>query len=294
MEWSNLHDVPQPLAEAVMRAAAARDEEERGDYTVTELLLPPQLLRLLREHGDSLTVDVAERLNAFLGQAVHAAIEQVSVADALRETRLYMRVDGLTVSGRLDHYSLIDNVLTDWKVTSVWAFLLGPRREWEEQLNLYRLLLEENGYRVQGLQVVAILRDWVARRAEEDEGYPRAPFVRLPLPMWEREAALEFLLARLAEHRAETVRPCTDEERWVREGRWEVWSGRSGKRLRRFTTEDDARAWMQAKGEQGLRLAYAPGQPMRCLHYCPVRSVCPQWGAERAERGEEATTGDES
>src|SRR5688572_7249540 len=133
--------LPQPLVSAV-----ANDDYSRGDAdaSVTELPSPPQLVALLRKHGESLTEDVSERIWSLFGQAVHEILRRADV-DALTEMRLTIPVDGWRVSGAFDRLALFpDGLLSDWKVSSAYSVILrdsdgtvGIKPEWEKQLNLY-------------------------------------------------------------------------------------------------------------------------------------------------------------
>lgn len=241
---TNNHNLPDP----VVRALSYDDYDQVGDISITGLLKPVQARALEELHADDLPPeDVSERVWRLYGSAAHEFLYRSRDKDAvIAEKRLTMDVAGWTVSGKPDTYDLTTQELTDFKTTSVWSLVFEPkgRREWHEQMNLYRLLLEEHGHEVKSMQVIAILRDW-AKRDVGKQGYPAIPIVCIDIPVWSRAEAEAFLLERVTSHKTARERgtwaDCTDEERWL--------------------------------GKKG----YA-----RCEGYCRASVFCPQLARERA------------
>lgn len=220
MTLTNLHNLPDPL----VRAVTFDSYDQVGDISVTGLLRPTQMAFLESIHQSEAQEDVADRLWALLGSAAHEVLYRAGQGQ-MQERRLTMEVNGWTVSGKSDLYDPESGYITDWKVTSVWTVVFEPkgRKDWHEQLNLYRLLLEANGYEVKGLQVCAILRDWSERdRDRSTRGdYPPVPFKLIDLPMWEKPFADKFLENRVNAHQAASegiYDLCTDEDRWLNKG----------------------------------------------------------------------------
>ena len=113
-------------------------------------------------------------------------------------------------------------ILTDWKMTSVWAVMNGGKEEWESQLNVYAHLLRRHGHGVGRLRVVAILRDWRTGESKRTKNYPPLPIVTREIPLWEPAKALAFIEERVRLH-AEAkgaLADCSDEERWKRGGKY--------------------------------------------------------------------------
>lgn len=215
---TNNHNLPDP----VVRALSYDDYDQVGDISITGLLKPVQAVALERIHKDELPPeDVSERVWRLFGSAAHEFLYRSRDPDAvIAEQRLTMDVAGWTVSGKPDTYDLNTKALTDFKTTSVWSLVYEPkgRKEWHEQLNLYRLLLEANGYEVRSLSVVAILRDWTKRDTFKRTDYPAIPIVALNIPLWIKADAEAFLMERVTLHKAAreqgTWPNCTNEERW--------------------------------------------------------------------------------
>ena len=112
--------------------------------------------------------------------------------------------------------------------------------------------------------------------------------------LWPAGEAHQFLLSRLRLHIAAEggqYQPCTDEERWMRHS-WAVYKkDRDGRAVRAgFRTEEEAREYANAKLEplQTVHSFYdivlREGEPVRCMNWCPVSSVCPQWARDKEVR----------
>jgi len=55
----------------------------------------------------------------------------------------------MTISGTLDYYDGYNNILQDYKHTSVYSWIYPEsRKTWEAQLNIYAYMLKKHGYKV--------------------------------------------------------------------------------------------------------------------------------------------------
>ena len=256
----------------------------KGVYSVTTLIGPPQIKRLLDQHEDELSEDVSDRVWALLGRSVHKMLEHSAGTSEVTEKRLYAELDGYTVSGQTDNLDVRKHELFDWKTTSAWSVKAGLREDWIRQTNAYAWLAAENGIQVDKLFIAAILRDWSrTERMRYAPTYPEAPVVVLPVPSMPIHAVRNYLQERLMLHTAKTVADCTAAERWERPGKWALM--KQG-RMSAVKLEDTAEALMAYAQDKGLAvgeqdsaghwLVERPGEFVRCMDYCPVRSVCPQ------------------
>jgi hypothetical protein len=227
--------------------------------------------RLKREHWEQIEEDVSDRLWAIMGSAMHGVLAEHGAANELTEEKLIIKrqVAGreITISGIPDTYDA-SGVLSDWKFTSVFTRESGSKPEWRHQLNLYALMLEEHGFLVNSLQIVAIYRDWSRRHAEQD--IPHAEVI--PIMLLPREQQAQYLEQRLAAHMAASVDICTPEERWARPDTWAVMKKGRKTAMRVLNSEKDAESWLQANG--GDTIVKRPGEDIRCQGYCPVRQFC--------------------
>lgn len=206
------------------------------------------------------------------------------------EERLYWTYDGWVVSGQIDvHLSGELRKIQDFKFTSTYTLMNGGRAEWEKQLNTYADLRRKNGERVDGLEIIAILRDWRKAEARKDPSYPQRQVVVLPVELWSPEKADQWIIHRVRVHRDAELFPaqesiCTDEERWIKDTTWAVMKegqknavrGGAGllSRTEAFTFIDQKKS--EDKGE-GLYVQERTGFPTRCADYCNASAICEQW-----------------
>ena len=183
-----------------LRAVAQSLDRKIKEPTVTELLCGVRETYLKKT--TDYAVDPVQQLYAIHGSAVHTIHENHTDGNMLSEERL---TDNIT-SGKFDLYGQIidfsDKTLGDYKVTSSYKLMraLGyykvdvptgevyktglkkglpkTRREWRTdgvrylldwaiQLNYYRILLEERGFKVNRMEIQAMCRDYSLRIAAE-------------------------------------------------------------------------------------------------------------------------------
>jgi len=74
--------------------------------------------------------------------------------------------------------------------------------------------------------------------------------------------------------------PCTPEERWERPAVFAVRTPGRKSAVKLYEDRDLAQA--HADDLKGGYVEHRPGEPTRCLYYCPVAGFCPQRQAELA------------
>ena len=183
-----------------LRAVANSLNRKLQNATVTELLAGTMETFLTKT--TDYAVDPINQMYALHGSAVHTLNENYTEGNMLSEERLH---DEIT-SGKFDLFGQIldkeDNTLGDYKITSSYKLMkaLGyykidvptgevyktgtkkgqpkTKKEWRTdgvkhildwaiQLNYYRILLEERGFKVNRMEIQALCRDFNLRVASE-------------------------------------------------------------------------------------------------------------------------------
>jgi len=165
-------------------------------------------------------------------------------------------------------------VLSDYKITSVFSFLLGDKPEWEQQLNIYAWLYRKIGFQVKKLQIVAILRDWQSSKAGE-EGYPPAAAVTIDVPLWGEKEQQAFVEDRVRLHQAKDKAECSAKERWERPTTYAVRKVGNVRAKRVFRDKAEADAFLAESGK-GFEIEERPGEQVRCSRFCTVSKWCDQ------------------
>ncbi len=274
MKITNKHNLPQAIYCAVCKHNRKPSHDR---FSVTELIAPPLIKKLKIQYWDQLEEDASERLWSLLGQAIHSVLDKVDIETALQEEKLETEVDGAILTGRIDIYHE-DGLIEDYKVTSVWSFLLGEKPEWEQQLNCYAYLFRRNGFEVNRLRINAILRDWKQSEAQKNNDYPPIPFMSIDIPLWSMEYQENFIKQRIHIHNTSST--CTQEEKWYRGEKFAVKKSNNKTALRVFDTLEEAEKFVVAYQSQypktSLEIEKREGEYIRCKFYCPVRNVCPE------------------
>ena len=269
MSLTNEYGAPDVFVRAVEGDPYTKGE---ADFSATELLKPPQIVRLTKKHEDSITTDVRDEWWKLLGKGVHNILEQYG--EGLCEERFFAECNGIKISGAID--MLVDGAVTDYKVTSVFTIQRGLKPDWEQQLNIYAWLLRQNGITATSLTIVGLCRDWIQSRAAVKRDYPQSPIVPIKVPLWRDERQDAFVENRVRVHTMENTLPCTPEERWARGG-YTVLGG--GLKPRSFDSMNEAANYINQKEKPGRTFSIQEGGAkfVRCESWCSISDHCPQW-----------------
>jgi PD-(D/E)XK nuclease superfamily len=292
LKITNKHNVPETLV-----ALASRDYYSKGraDYSVTEIISPPRIQRLRRQHHENMEQDVSDMLWQLLGSALHVVAERGAADNHITEERIIADIGDVKLSGAIDIQKVTPEgiIITDYKFTSAWA-LRQDKPEWEAQQNIYAWLVEKvKGKKVIGVQICALIRDWSRREASVKADYPQAPIQVLELPLWPLEKTEAYIKERIDAHRLSKVQadwgdelpPCSDDDRWVRETKFAV--KREGRKtaIRVFDTEQEAKDL--AEKEKGY-VEVRKGEAIRCTgNFCGVAQWCSQYQQSLKEANDE-------
>jgi len=281
--------------EALVRAVS-NDSYSRGEgvnRSVTGLLAPPRQAALKEIHGHEIVEDVSDRTYALYGQLVHLLLERAGEQsrNAINEQRLYTEVNGWKISGQTDTLTLTEDqrswTISDFKFVTSYKFkrsysgeLVIPE-DYENQLNMYAYLLNENGFKVDGLKIVAIYRDWSKLEAKRDKNYPQLGAETHEVPLWSEERAKAFMEERVRLHQdAENDLPeCTDDERWAKPDKYALMPNANSARARKlFDSRSAATLWAAANSmKPGWVIEHRKGANVRCENYCVVSEWCEQF-----------------
>ena len=269
MSLTNEYGAPDVFVRAVEGDPYTKGE---ADFSATELLKPPQIVRLTKKHEDSITTDVRDEWWKLLGKGVHNILEQYG--EGLCEERFFAECNGVKISGAID--MLVDGAVTDYKVTSVFTIQRVLKTDWEQQLNIYAWLLRQNDITATSLTIVGLCRDWIQSRAAVKRDYPQSPIVPIKVPLWRDERQDAFVENRVRVHTMENTLPCTPEERWARGG-YTVLGG--GLKPRSFDSMNEAANYINQKEKPGRTFSIQEGGAkfVRCESWCSISDHCPQW-----------------
>ena len=291
MILTNQHNLPETFRNAVRFLEKVRKpiDEKRNSISVTRLIDSPRIVQLQKRYGHSLTTDVTDQLWALLGSALHQVLAWNSEnEDVMTEQRMSVEVNGWEVSGQFDRFDTSIGLLFDYKVTSVYGVINGVKPEWENQLNVLRYILSLNQYRVDRLEIIAVLRDWQSAQALRDPTYPKIPVVRLDVPVWDLIEAEDYIVSRVRLHQKaasdENLPECTPSERWEKSPMFAVVKPGRARALRVFDNRKEAESLIEVTPGSELRIR--TGEAIRCERFCPCASVCDQYSLTRKQKHE--------
>lgn len=272
------------------------------NYSVTELLDPPRLVRMKKKYSEQIVYRVESQIDSLMGTAMHALFEQnlrsYSAVDphySLEKRLKYpFVVDGETriVSGQYD-IVYKEKDMTDIKTAKTWKLVFDPElTSWTQQQNIYAALCRlAGGLSIETISALIIYKDWTAMNAIRDPKYPREPIELRPLNMWSHEEQEAFIMDRLQKHIAceeledKDMPVCSAEERWERfpDGRvvqFAYFKNAGGKRANKVLHDatDIAGAVETATKIKGCNadswIEIRHCERKRCEKWCPVNDFC--------------------
>lgn len=295
MKYTNKHNLPEEVFNLL-----SKDRYQGGgktDYSVTTLKNPPRIVQLQRRHKDEIEVDVIDNLWSMFGSMAHAMLEEQGSDESLSEERLYLEIENRIISGQVDNYK--DGIITDYKVTSAWTLVYGSRvKDWEEQLNSYAYLFENEGHKVKELRIIAILRDWSAKQALSSSDYPQQPIQIIPIKLWSKKVREDYLRTKVLKHKECEDLPdselpfCSSEDVWEQPTKWALMKNNRKTALKLFDNESLAYMYGVENGFvasqycdgnsfvdwiDGYYLVERKGKRTRCEDYCEVSKWCNQY-----------------
>jgi hypothetical protein len=259
---------------------------------------PPKIKRLRERFDDEIVIDATKLIASQLGTFMHGKLEMHEIEGYINEERIFIDIDGVTMSGAIDLQQMVDGgtIIIDYKFVKTWSIVqhrLGNKSGWVEQLNIYRWLVETTKkVPVKGLQICAIPKDFSAYDVGKD-GYPEAEAVMIDIPLWDLAKTEAYIRERLDMHRearmavdfGEELQPCSPEERWMTETTYAVKKEGRKTAIRVFTTMGEAIE--RAEKEKGYVETRA-GEAKRCAgDFCQVSQWCSQYQKEKSELSRE-------
>lgn len=286
MKITNKHKLPTPIVNALSKDTYTRGNSHRS---VTQLIDSPRIRILTEKHWEDLEEDVSSKLWSVLGTAVHSMFEDADQGDSISEERLFVDVDGWTVSGAIDLQDA--DGPSDYKCTSVWS-VIYEKKEWAYQLNAYAWLMRHaKGQISKQLKIIAVMRDWKGREAQSNADYPQSPIAEIRIPLWSESEQDRYMSERIKLHQdaeyanltGDKLPHCTDGERWMRPPQYAVKKGNNKRATRVLDTQEEAEGYIRSKFPTGgAHIEHRPGEPIRCAaNWCRVADFCDQWQGER-------------
>jgi len=283
MKITNKMGLPEVLVDAVLNDPYDPGE---SDISVTRLIAPPRMVALTKKHYDEIERDVSDMLFALMGQAMHHILERAGDPDGTRiiEKRLFAEVSGWVLSGQLDIWE--EQVLSDYKFTSVWETIHGLKEEKIAQLNILGWLCRQNGIPTTTVQIIALYRDWSRSKAKFERDYPQGQVGILEAEVWSDEKCLAYIEERIKAHQdAETTLPeCTDEEQWRKPTKYALMKEGRKSALKLEDSEEELLLYAEKKGlavnfdlKAYHYIEKRPGERTRCESYCDAAPFCSQF-----------------
>ena len=287
MKITNKFKLPDFVVEALTYSNYTRGDAQ---ISATQLIDSPRICQLKATHYEEMESDAVDYVWSRFGTSVHNLFEESIIAsgiDAITEERLFVDYKQWTLSGALDMQEVHDDgiIISDFKVTSVWSVIFD-KTQWHDQLNVYAYLVRKSKQKkIKKLQIVALLRDWSRRKAEEENDYPSSPVAIIPIPLWSSEDQDKYVEDRMEAHMqadfdatmGHELIPCTSEEMWEKPTKYAVMKKGRKRAVRLHSNKKEADQMAEDKGKDHF-VEERKGELTRCQgDWCGVAEFCSQW-----------------
>ena len=295
MIYTNKYGIPEAICKTI--DAMGYDLQPSLEVISANGLVDSPRRRILTvRHHDKIVIDYSWRLWEFLGNACHLAMEKgaLKTVDAITERRIFMKLNGKIITGKPDWVEPSKQLLLDHKVTRVYAFVLERAlKKWEEVMNIYIFLLRRKGIEIKEAKINGILRDWTMDLLYKRD-MPKVPFMNKSVEVWSEEKQLNFILDRIAIHKAaeqykdDDLPMCTLEERWGEPEKWAVYKKDAKRATRVYKNEIEAEEkarQLTTRQKTAYDVVKREARSKRCYpRFCNVAPFCSYY---RTIEGEE-------
>lgn len=283
--FTNHYNLPEPLVDAIK----FNDHLPLPGISITQLIDAPQIRILKKKH--TVEEDVIDRIWALFGSSIHSVVERAHLEKEkeryLIEQNLSVNIDDWQINSRIDMYDKKEEILYDFKVTSVWSIVFGNDKwQWDAQMNCYKYILKQNEFNVKQAKIICILRDW--KQSEQlkyaqdgKSNYPEKQVQTVDIKLLDDKTMEDYLRKRVDLHKqAElgNIPDCRPKDMWQKEATFAVMKEKQTRAMRVFDNTKEAEDYIKNNSDKinGLHLQVRPGENVRCERFCPVREVCPQ------------------
>ncbi len=280
MFFTNNRSYPRYIADILIQLYNDYSKGD-ADYSVTELIGSPLERVLRKRHEAELEIDVDSLYFMFIGSIGHAIAEKAKMDYIIAtEHRMYVKHDGVMVSGQLDTiYEYSNRVrIDDVKLCSKSDLHKPVRRSYVRQANLYRFFWNiTKNQLADELGILAFFRN--ATMFEQK-------CARLPINVFTLDQCSEFLSKQIALHKlvdwdaTSKVPECTPADRWATEETWCVKKNKNKttKALPRTIVKSKAEALNILDSKVGdypdAIVEHRPATNAKCESACDVAKFC--------------------
>ena len=201
----------------------------------------------------------------------------------IMEKSMSIDILGRELTGTFDLFDKKTKIISDYKITGVYSVMKKDTSGWINQQNIYKYMATKKyGMRVDGAQIVAILRDYSAFRSKFEKNYPESPIEIVNIPLSDNNDIEKYLERRMSLHveaeeaflSGKPIPYCTDEEIWSNGVTWAV--KKPGNKNSKLFSKDKIDEALKYADSVGAKIEKRLGEPKRCTGYCPAFVICEQ------------------
>ena len=267
------------LPEGFVKAVSTEKYNQPDSLSATTLIQGIKQIILTERHWEELEDDVADRIWAIWGQAVHSLLE-IEGENDFTEQKMSFKIGKIAVTGTIDNYDMKHGVICDYKTASINKVRFKDFNDWYLQGMIYAWLLTKNNFPVSRCRFIALLKDHSKSEAMRDYQYPKEPVYIYEFPVTP-QALFKigvFIKNKVDEYQRynalddNVIPPCSPVERWERPPKFAVIKNGAKKAFRLFDKKEDANLLAETKSDYYVE--HRPGESIRCQSFCLCCRYC--------------------
>lgn len=290
-----------------------RLEPPKLDHIGVGTLIGAPLPRyLFARYWHQLEVNASDTMNAIQGQFGHLLFDKVETT-TISKVPLRVEFEGTTILGEADYYDPLLLTLGDNKfkqVNSVTAGNISKDDYLEKQLNIYCWMARRQGLKIEYLQGDIYINGWTRYKTLAGSNYPKKPYVKIRVPIWEDSFTTNYVRKRIAVHDTRAIKMlrdlgvnnipvienysnynpeglnaammeipiCTDKERFAQPTIYAVMKEGQKKAVKLFDHVRDAWEYVTIQTPamaSKMNVVERKGGYIKCAWYCDTRMFCP-------------------
>lgn len=285
MKITNENRLPEALVRIAQKTA---HKSKPKSYGATTLLKGNCEIILTRRYFDELEEDVSDMAWAIFGTMFHDYIKR-NDNTKYSEYKVVIPVSKSYFVGVIDLYDKKNNIVYDYKTSSVWKYLHKDYEDYRQQLLAYCWGLEKyKKIKCRTGKIIMFLKDYSqAEKLRYGSEYPDKECVEITFTFTDEDIA-EYeknITAKIISLENEKYYPtnklseCSEKEKWTTPTTYAIYKNDNKTATKVCSSEDEANKYLESYQANDTKNKYQivvrSGVDKKCESYCRVSEFCP-------------------
>lgn len=285
MKIKNSTNLPQALVRIAEKTAY---KSKPKCYGATTLLKGNTEIILTRRYFDLLEDDVSDMAWAIFGSMFHEYIKRNDTTK-YSEYKVTIPVSQSYFVGVIDLYDKKQNIVYDYKTSTVWKYIHKDFDDYRTQLLAYCWALQKaKKIKCRTGKIIMFLKDYSnAEKVRYGNSYPNKECVELTFSFTDKDLSDYelFITEKIKTLEKEKyiatnrLKECSDKEKWTTPTTYAIYKNDNKTASKVFSSFNDANSYVENLLKTDTKNVYTiierKGTDKKCESYCRVSAFCP-------------------